>query len=248
MKNILTTTISFLYAINVFSQAKDNNLNITPLTGNFYIYTTYSLYQGGKTPANGMYLVTDKGVVLFDTPWDTTQFQPLIDSIQQRHHKRVTVCISTHFHADRTAGLEYYRQLGIKTYTTRRTDELSRKNNMKRAEFLIDKDTVFSVGQYSFQTYYPGEGHTADNIVIWFPKEKILYGACLIKSVENNTLGFLGDANKIAYASTIRNVQQKCRQPKYIIVGHDDWSSLQSLAHTLTMAEQLKKENQPTAK
>ena len=243
MRTILLT-IAFIFSLtNIFGQVTDSNLQITRLTGDFYIYTTYNSYKGDKIPANGMYLVTSKGVVLFDTPWDTTQFQPLLDSIKLKHNKSVVLCIATHFHSDRTAGLEYYRQQGIKTYTTVLTDELSKKNNKKRAEFLIAKDTVFNVGQYSFETYYPGQGHTADNIVIWFKKEKILYGACLIKSVDDDDLGYLGDANETEYASTIKNVQKKCRQPKFVIVGHGDWTNINSLEHTLIMAEQLKKKN-----
>ncbi len=112
---------------------------------------------------------------------------------------------------------------------------------MKRAEFLIDKDTTFTVGQYSFQTFYPGQGHAPDNIVIWFEKEKILYGGCLVKSVEDSHLGNLSDASVKDYATTIKNVQKKCKKPKYLITGHNDWTSTESLNHTLRMAEQLKK-------
>lgn len=229
---------------NSYGQETTGNLQITHLTGDFFIYTTYNLYKGEKIPANGMYLVTDNGVVLFDTPWDPTQFQPLLDSIQIKHHKTVVVCIPTHFHEDRTGGLEYYRQQGIKTYTTLLTDKLSKKNNKKRAEFLMTKDTVFNIGKYSFETYYPGEGHAPDNIIIWFKEQKILYGACLIKSVDDEDLGYLGDANKTAYASTVKNVQKKCKQPKYVIVGHGNWTNVRSLEHTLLMAEVLKKNNQ----
>lgn len=96
-----------------------------------------------------------EGVLLLDTPWDSTQFQPLLDSIQSRHHQPVTMCISTHFHEDRTAGLEYYRRHGIKTYTTLLTDKLSQKTNKKRAEFLIEKDSIFNIGKYTFETYFP---------------------------------------------------------------------------------------------
>jgi metallo-beta-lactamase class B len=77
--------------------------------------------------------------------------------------------------------------------------------------------------------------------VIWFKKEKILYGGCLIKSVDDDDLGYLGDANKSEYATTIKNVQKKCRQPKYVIVGHGDWTNVKSLEHTRMMAEELKK-------
>jgi metallo-beta-lactamase class B len=188
-----------------------------------------------------MYLITDNGAILFDTPWDTTQFQPLLDSIKAKHNKNAVLCIATHFHEDRTGGLEYYKQWGIKTYTTRQTDELSSKRGMKKAEFLIATDTFFRVAQYSFQTYFPGHGHAPDNIVIWFEKEKILYGGCLIKSVEDDNLGNLSDASVKDYAATLKNVQNKCKSPEYIITGHGDWTSTKSLDHTFKMAQKLRR-------
>ncbi len=243
MQKIILTTAFIFSLIHVYGQAEKVKLKISHLTGDFYVYTTYNTYEESRVPANGMYLVTDNGVVMFDTPWDTTQFQPLLDSVQLKHNKRVVMCFATHWHSDKTAGLEYYRQQGIKTYTTVLTDELSKKNNKKRAEFLMTKDTVFHIGQYSFETYYPGEGHTTDNIVIWFEKEKILYGGCLIKGVDAENLGYLGDANVTEYASTLKKVQRKCRKPRFIIIAHSDWRNINSLKHSIMMAEELKKNN-----
>ena len=243
MRTITTTIISIFFLAPIFGQTTDSSLKISHLTGDFYIYTTFNLYKGSRIPANGMYLLTNNGAVMFDTPWDTTQFKPLLDSIKTRHNKRVVLCIATHFHEDRTGGLEYYRQQGIKTYTSRLTDELCKEHNKKRAEFIFEKDTVFTVGEYSFQTYFPGQGHTADNIVLWFEKQKILYGGCLIKSIEDDNLGYLGDANVKDYAVTIKNVQKKFKNPKFVITGHDDWISTKSLNHTLIMAQQLNKKN-----
>lgn len=237
--------MAFMFSLNnVFGQTEKEKLKISHLTGDFYIYTTYNTYEGNQLPANGMYLVTSNGVVMFDTPWDTTQFQPLLDSIKLKHNKSVIMCFATHWHSDKTSGLEYYRQQGIKTYTTALTDKLSKKNNKKRAEFLMLNDTTFIVGQYSFETYYPGEGHTEDNIIIWFEKEKILYGGCLIKGADDENLGYLDDGNKTAYASTLDRVQQKCRKPKFIIVAHSDWRNINSLKHSIMMAKKLRKKNE----
>lgn len=222
-------------------RAQSDALRITPLTGDFYVYTTYNTYEDNRIPAHGMYLVTAEGVVLFDTPWDTTQFQPLLDTILHRHGKAVTMCIATHWHSDRTEGLAYYAAQGIKTYTTALTDSLSELNNKKRAEFLIENDTVFHAGGYTFETYYPGEGHTADNIVIWFSREKILYGGCLIKGADAQDLGYLGDANLQAYAATLKNVKRTCRHPKYILVSHHDWQDTRSLSHSIRLAKKLKR-------
>lgn len=232
--------IPFIFFLTI-GQRESAKLEITHLAGDFYIYTTYNQYEGYRVPANGMYLVTDQGVVMFDTPWDTTQFQPLLDSIQFKHHKNVVMSFATHWHSDKTAGLEYYRRQGIKTYTTALTDQFSKQHNMKRAEFLMANDTTFTIGQYAFDIYYPGEGHTKDNIVIWFDKERILYGGCLIKGADDANLGYLGDANTAEYASTLKKVQQKFRDPTYIIIAHSDWNNIHSLKHSIKMAEQLQK-------
>ena len=240
MRTIISILICFFYLAKLFAQTNNDNLKISHLKGDFYIFETYNYYKGSRIGANAMYLVTDSGVVMFDTPWDSTQFQPLLDSIKAKHNKNVVLCFATHFHEDRTGGLEYYRQKNIKTYTTFFTDSMSKKKGMKRAEFLMKNDTVFNIANYSFQTFYPGKGHAPDNIVIWFEKEKILHGGCLIKSVDDKTLGNLSDASIPDYATTIKNVQQKCKGFKYIITGHNDYKSKKSLKHTLKMAEKLK--------
>src|SRR5450432_1522174 len=98
MRAITTTIIFLFFSTSIFAQAANSGLKISHLTGNFYIFTTFNSYNGNRVPANGMYLVTGDGVVMFDTPWDTTQFQPLLDSIKNKHHENVTMCIAIHFH------------------------------------------------------------------------------------------------------------------------------------------------------
>lgn len=112
---LILPTILWLFTFHtVFGKTQDAKLEITQLTGDFSFTPPTALTKRNKIPANGMYLITDEGAVLFDTPWDT----------------------------------------------------------------------VFRIGNYTFETFYPGEGHTADNIMIWFSAEKILYGAYLIKGVQ----------------------------------------------------------------
>jgi len=237
MREFVILFIFLLSLMRASSQTPNSGLTISHLKGDFYIYTTYGSFNGNPVPANSMYMLTSKGAVLFDTPWDSTQFQPLLDSIKIKHNQGVVLCISTHFHEDRTAGLEFYRRKGIKTYTTKRTDEMSKVRNEKRAEFLIYKDTIFTMGQHTFQTYYGGQGHSPDNIAIWFDKEKILYGGCLVKSTEAEDLGNLSDANVKAWAVTIKNIQHKFGKPDYVIPGHLDWRSNESLTHTLDLIQ-----------
>jgi metallo-beta-lactamase class B len=242
MKKLIAFIFCCFFSVTAFSQT-NKGLQITRLKKNFYVYTTWKKLDGAPFPANALYVVTDSGVILIDTPWDTTQFQPLVDSIRIKHHKKIVLCISTHSHSDRTAGLEFIRQHGAKTYTTFLTDTLSIKDNDKRAEFHFTGDTTFTIGEYSFQTYFPGEGHTKDNIVVWFSKDKILYGGCLIKSVDATNIGYIDDANIKAWPSTINNLKQKFPNPAFIITGHQDWTNKKSLDHTLYLLQQYKKKS-----
>src|SRR5678815_4996083 len=95
-------------------------------------------------------------------------------------HKRVVLCIATHYHDDRTGGLDILRSRGVRTYATEQTWRLAHEKGEREAEFRMGGDTAFAVGGLTFRTYYPGEGHTGDNIVVWFPKSRVLCGGCLV--------------------------------------------------------------------
>lgn len=237
MKKLAIILFILIFPLGIFAQNNDA-LQISQLTGDFYIFTTYQTYKNTKVPANGMYVVTREGVVIIDPPWDKTQTEPLLEHIKTKHGKNVIMSFSTHFHEDRTNGIELLKSKGVKTYTTTKTDELSQKNGYERAEFLLEKDKSFAVGQYKFQTFYPGEGHSPDNIVIWFPKEKILYGGCFIKSTEADDIGNLSHANINEWSNSIKKVQKKFKNPKYIIPGHQEWDSTDSLNHTLKLIKE----------
>ncbi len=221
-------------------EATQPRLIISELIPDFYIYQTFMEYKGEPVSANGMYVVTNAGVIMFDATWDPTQLQPLLDSIMTRHNKQVVLSIATHFHEDRAGGFDFLKTKGIKTYTTKLTDSILAANKKQRAEFLIYNDTVFTVGQYSFEIYYPGKGHSPDNIVGWFGKTKLLYGGCLVKSTDAEGLGNLSDADVKAWPQTIKNIQLRFA-PRYIIPGHDSWNSTSALNHTLKLLKDYEK-------
>lgn len=152
MMHRLTLFTLFIWLQTLLVGQDNKKLCIQHLTDNFYVYTTYKEFNGTMFPSNSMYLVTNDGVVLFDTPWDTTQFQPLLDSISRRHHTKVVMAVATHYHDDRTAGLEFLKQKGVKTYSSKLTYDLCDEFNEKQAAYYFENDTVFEVGNYKFET------------------------------------------------------------------------------------------------
>lgn len=215
-------------------------LLITPLVGNFYVFTTYN--PAGDFSANGMYILTPEGVVMIDMPWDTTQTVPLLDSISRRHSAKVILSLSTHFHNDRTGGIDILRNRGIRTFCSAATLELAREHHEHLAEYIFTGDTTFTIGGVKFSTYFPGAGHTTDNIVVWFPDYKILYGGCFIKSIEAQGLGYTADADVHSWPLAIRKVIQRYPKPSYIIPGHGVWSDTRALQHTLKLLRKASKQ------
>jgi metallo-beta-lactamase class B len=229
-----------IYSVAAFGQNKVLKIRTTHLTGNIYVCTSYGILDDGSVfPANDMYIITRTGVILIDTPWGEAETSQLIDTLWSRYHKKILLCISTHFHADRTGGVDVLKKKGIKTYSSVLTKQLAKQRGEKQPEFTFTGDTTFNVDNVILQAYYPGEGHTKDNIVIWLPQSNVLFGGCFIKSLDATDIGNLADANLKAWPFSIEKVKAQFKDIKFVIPGHQGWQGdTLMFGHTLELAKQ----------
>jgi len=227
----------FLVLMGLGAQSQIKSIVINSVAPNLYVYQTFNTYKEVEYSANSMFLVTKNGVVLFDVPWQKSQYQELIDIFEKRFHKPLIAVFVTHFHEDRAGDLSFYKNKNIPTFATEKTNEFLKKEGKAVSEFVIKTGKTYKYGDEKFVPQFFGEGHTPDNIFIWFPKYKIIDGGCLIKSTEAKDLGNLGDANVEAWPKTIKKIMQKYPDPKLIIPGHDDWKKLGHLQHTIQLLE-----------
>src|ERR1700761_4276578 len=115
-----------------FGQEKHFKITTTHLVDNIYVHTSYGLPDGKNPfPSNGLYIVTGAGVILIDTPWGDDQTEQLLTLLNARYHKKVLYFISTHYHDDRTGGIDVLKKHGIKTYGTILTKQLAIEHNDK---------------------------------------------------------------------------------------------------------------------
>ncbi|WP_231458982.1 MULTISPECIES: BlaB/IND/MUS family subclass B1 metallo-beta-lactamase [unclassified Pedobacter] len=232
MKSVLSAMLCLIFS-SVFAQ--NPKLKIEKLAPNLYKYTSYNTYKGDIVDANAIYLVTKQGVVVIDAPWDATQFQPFLDSIKAKHNQKVVLAIATHSHDDRSGGLGFFKAKGIKTYATVKTNKILAATNKPTAQFTFNGDTTFNVGGYKIQTFFPGEGHTKDNIVVWFDKANLLYGGCFVKSIDSEDLGYIGEANVKQWPQSLKNLQNKFPAAKILIPGHGDGNTPKAINHSLQL-------------
>ena len=240
MRILTAFLVSFLF--HCLTQAQPTQkpkLTVTPLNKNVYVHTSYGIFNKTPFPANGLIIKTKDGVVLVDTGWDTNEdtdnTRQLIRWIADSLHQPIRLCIVTHAHEDKVGGISELRKAGIRVVSTSLTAQKSIKLGYESPEGVLPSDTTFTIGQEPIRCYFPGEGHTSDNIVVWLPNQQILYGGCLVKSVAAFGMGNLADANLNAWAGSIRNVMSQFGTAKIVVPGHQDWSDTNALEHTLQL-------------
>ena len=243
MKNLLATFLLSCSCFYIAEAQKDSiGLKVSKLADGFYVQTTYHMLGGSPFPSNGLIVETADGVVLIDTGWGDHETDELIKWIRVHLKKKVILCIGTHFHADRIGGVATLNKLHIPAISYSLTEKMAKEHKVPAPKGILPVDTTMKIGGIKLECFYPGEGHTKDNIVVWFPDQKILFGGCLVKSVEANDLGNLADANVAAYPTTVETVIKKFPNPKYVIPGNQSWGA-GALQHTLEMANKANKKS-----
>ncbi|WP_446936959.1 hypothetical protein [Lysinibacillus fusiformis] len=96
----------------------------------------------------------------------------------------------------------------------------------------LDRYPVFKGGQTIIETYYPGEAHTKDNIVVWLPQYKILFGD-MIFALEQDNVGIIDEANMNEWPYTMQNLIDKYPDAKVVIPEHKNWGDFSLLPHTI---------------
>ena len=234
IKTVLFFLISMFLSMGSHAQVKD--FVIEPaINPNFYIYQSYGVFGGKTYSANAVYLLTSEGAVLFDVPWQKEQYQSLLDTILQRHQLPVIAVFATHSHDDRAGDLSFFNNKGIKTYATERTNKLLQADGRATSSEHIEIGKTYRIGGERFIVDFLGEGHTADNVVVWFPEYRILDGGCLVKSRTASDLGNLQDANIEQWPHTMEKLQSRYGKADLVIPGHDEWQGGGHVAHTLEL-------------
>ncbi|WP_236648899.1 MULTISPECIES: subclass B1 metallo-beta-lactamase [Spirosoma] len=243
---MMRTLLSFLccfigYALVQAQAVPKPRLTVTPLNERVYVHVTYNVYQNSVVPSNGLIIKTNDGVVLVDTGWDsdgnTDNTEDLLRWVADSLHQPIRLCIVTHAHEDRVGGISALRKAGIRVVSTPLTAQKSVKLGYEAPEAVLSNDTTLNIGQEPIHCYFPGEGHTSDNIVVWLPNQQILHGGCFVKSVAAFGMGNVADANLNAWASSVRNVMNRFGSARIVVPGHDSWGDTQSLEHTLRLLE-----------
>lgn len=212
-----------------------NYVELSKINDSVWVHTTYSDYNGYRTPANGLLVVTSKGLVLVDTPWNNGQTRELMELTENTFKQNISVAIITHAHDDTIGGISTLLENGVDVRSTGLTVKEAEKIGFEKPQPKLDTEPKFQVGSTKIETFYPGEGHSTDNIIVCFPQYKVLFGGCLIKSLESESLGNTKEAHVNEWPSSVKKVLDEYPDVEIVIPGHGNWGGLDLISHTLDL-------------
>jgi metallo-beta-lactamase class B len=171
-------------------------------------------------PSNGLIVITDRGLMLVDTAWTDTQTDAVLRFGRERLKRSWIGAVITHDHRDRAGGIGALMRAGIPVAALDLTVAKLEKRGVHGVKTLFTATAGQIRDERGFEAFYPGPGHTSDNIVLAFPARNFVFGGCLIKAADASTLGFTGDADQAAWPAAVRRVAERYPAPRALIPGH----------------------------
>lgn len=219
-----------------------------------WIHKSYEIIEPwGPILSQGLVIQTNAGVTLVDTAWTDRDTEQLLMLIEKETGALPSVAIVTHAHQDKMGGMNALIAAGVETYAAPMTNEDAPPRNLTPAEntiMLNDAEAGFIplIGPMDPRNppspmaavYYPGAGHTRDNIVVYFPPAKVLFGGCLLRPGSANSLGNTADGDVANWADAVRNVASAFPEAEIVIPSHGAMGGRELLDHTLALAEAAK--------
>lgn len=240
MKKILLLSLLMIMSKYIFAQTQKEiyaspHLVITQLSDHTYMHTSYlNTNDFGKVSCNGMIVYDHQEVIIFDTPANDSSALALIHWINHNLHAKIIAIIPTHFHNDCLGGLAVFHKKHIPSYAYTKTIQIAKEKHLPVPQHGFDTTLLLSVGKEKVYAQFLGEGHTQDNIIGYFPKEKTMFGGCLIKELGAGK-GNLEDANTNAWANSVTLLKAKYPDVQIIIPGHGKPGNQQLLDYTIQL-------------
>lgn len=231
----------------------DKEMRISQIQEDVYVATDLKFYNSNILVVR----MKDGTVVLASSPYENVGTRRLINWVNSQLKPTKVVAINTHFHADGTAGNQVYHENGVETWATKMTAHFQMTEGKKILPLMIrghepevqqrilhtkyeEAKNLFSAREgktFDFsgqkvQVYYPGEAHSPDNVVVYIPSKKTMFGGCMVKPKK---LGWLKHANVEAWERSARNLLQF--DVEYVIPGHGKWGDRSLLEKTVAVAK-----------
>lgn len=194
-----------------------------------------------RMDANSFIYIDGKEAYLIDTPWNASDMPDLMAWLKMNSYT-LKGALVTHYHADSAGGLGFLDEKGVSTYTSDLTNtRLKMSDKPTSNHIFLGNNFEFVKGK--IKAYFPGSGHSIDNLVVWLPNEQILIGGCFLRSKKSSHLGWTGDADLANWYHAASKVKAKYPDVKMVFPGHGDGVKGASIIdHTMALTKDIEKQ------
>jgi metallo-beta-lactamase class B len=194
---------------------------VTEIAPQVWLHTTTARISGDYIfPANGLIIERPTGSLIIDTGYLPERAEILLQWSKTTLSAPITSALATHFHNDRTGGIDGLKKHGVRTLAYPLTCQLAVEHQLPVPEPIKDFRTNRFKLDDSCELFFPGAGHRRDNVVVWIARQRVLFGGCLLKSVSSDSLGNINDAVVAEWSDSIRRMQAQYPIPSTTIPGH----------------------------
>jgi metallo-beta-lactamase class B len=163
--------------------------------------------------------------------------EELTEFIEDSLNTQLVKLIASHYHEDCTGGLAYLQNKGIESIANRMTVMKCKEEKLPIPSASFTDSLIVDFNGMQIECRYFGAGHTVDNTTVFIPEKQILFGGCLIKSLDSENLGYVGEAILEEWDSTVKKVKKKHGNAKIIVPGHGNYGGSELLEHTVKLVE-----------
>lgn len=238
MKNLLLLPL-FMVIINCSAQEViqiNNNLQLQYLYDSTFVHISYVNHERwGRFSCNGLLFVKNGEGILVDTPIDSLTTKQLVKFIYDSLNVNITRFIACHYHNDNIGGLGYLHSIGVKTIANKQTLKECKERNLPLPQQTFTDSITINFNNELVKCYFLGSGHSVDNIVVYIEKSNVLFGGCMVKSMEANNLGNIAEADIEAWPLTINKLKDKFDSVHFVVPGHGITAGTEQFDHTLEL-------------
>lgn len=195
-----------------------------------WMHTSYiNLEKWGVVRSNGLIVVSANGATLVDTAWNNEQTKTILSWTHEVLGTPISSAVFTHAHEDKMGGVQALRNAGVSTYAHPRSNVLAPRHNLTPAEFdltILDNGSARVSGELaatdlaSLEIFYPGPGHTEDNIVVRVNRTELLFGGCLVRPGSSTSLGNTAEASISNWDNAVDGVARRFPAVSIVIPSH----------------------------
>lgn len=213
-------------------------VHLQPIAENVWLHASYQdVPPWGPILSQGLAIRTAAGVLLVDTAWNDADTERLLALARDAAGAPVSAVVVTHAHADKMGGLGATRAAGIRSYAHPWSNADAPGRGLGLASEILfaeggDSQTVAGV-----EVFYPGAGHSRDNLVVYYAPARVLFGGCLVRPGRANDLGNTADADVGHWADAVRAVRARFPDAGIVVPSHGQVGGPELLEHTIELAE-----------